>query len=874
MSFSEWMRRLRGLGRGSALERDLDDEIQFHLAMRADSNRTAGMTDRQASQAAQKQFGNIELRKENLRGVWRFEMVENSWREARYAVRTLGRSPGFTLAALLALGLGIGVNTAVFSVVNSVLLRPLPFPESERLVMIFNSRPLLGIKSSGASMADYLDWRARSRSFQSLDIFNINRFTLTGGGEAEQIVGMSVTSTAFEALKVQPLFGRTFMAGEDEPGRPLAVVLSERFWHRRFASSRDVLGKEMTINGRPHTVIGVMPAGVEFGPRDVDAWATLTVIPPTRRGPFIYRGLARLKPGVSAEQAAAEMQSIARGVEREHPAGHAQLAYPVTPLNEVIVGRIRQFLWILSGAVLLVLLIAVSNVANLMLARAASRQRETAIRLSIGAGRGQLIRQFMTESILLSLGGGAIGYGLAIWGVATLRWLGPRDLPRLNEITVDGRVLAFTLLASLASALLFGLAPAFSASASALNESLKQGGRGGESRGQGRLRNGLVVAQVMLSVFLLIGAGLLIRSFALLGQVSPGFNAPPSAVLTMNVAPVGPRYKDRAALTVFWDQVLERVQSIPGVEAVSVAITLPPDRLDLTDDYEVESKPLPPGSQHQAVPVQYVSSDYFKTLEVPLLRGRTFNGQDREGTTPVTVISETMARRHFAGENPIGQRLKYGGKPLEIVGVVGDVQYQGLEREHVPVFYQAMAQTAQRRVWLVVRTRGVAHSLVPAVRQALHGLDPDVPVDRVGSMAETLTASLSLPRFRSLLMAVFAVTALLLAGIGIYGVIAYSVAQRRQEIGVRMALGATRANVLTLIIGQGSRLTLLGIAAGLAGAFVLATFLRTMLFGITPSDTVTFAGVALILGAVAIVASLIPALRASRIDPVTALRQD
>jgi putative ABC transport system permease protein len=816
----------------------------------------------------------MEQRKEECRDMRQMNLIDNLVRDVRYAVRTLARSPGFTVAALLALALGIGANTAVFSVVNSVLLRPLPFAEPDCLVMIFNSRPSVGIKTGPASMADILDWKARSRSFQTLAAINFNRFTLTGDGAAEQIVGMSVSASFFETLQARPLVGRTFAADEDRPGSTLTIVLSERLWHRRYASDPGVLGKQIVLNGRSHTIIGVMPGNVEFGPRDVEAWPILTLNPPTRRGPFSYRGIARLKPGVSVAQAASEMEAIAHEVERAHPQGHTGLAFPVVPMHEVTVGRIRPLLWVLSGAVLLVLLIAVSNVANLMLARASARRRETAIRLSIGAGRSRLVRQFMTESLMLSLGGGALGVMLALWGVRVLRWLGPRDLPRLNEIDIDGNVLVFTLIASIASAAIFGLAPAFAASAAALHDSLKQGGRGGESRGHGRIRGVLVVAQVTLSVLLLIGAGLLIRSFSLLGGVQPGFHAPPERLLTMNILLTGSRYEDSRAVDGWWNQVLERVRALPGVEAASVAATIPPDRLNLTDDYQIEGKLLPSGSQHPAVPIPFVSHDYFKTLGIPLLQGRWFDGRDRAGTPRVTVISETMARRHFAGENPIGHRIRYGVQPLEIIGVTGDVKYRGLDHEDEPVFYQLASQAAERRMWLLVRTQGDAQALASPVRQEIRALDPNVPVDRVGTMAQALSESVSLPRFRSLLMGVFAATALLLAAIGIYGVIAYSVVQRTQEIGVRMALGATRPGVLRLVIGQGGRLASVGIVLGVAGAFGLTRVLKNMLFGVSASDTITFAGAALILGAVAIVASLIPALRAARVDPLTALRHE
>ncbi|MGH8637539.1 MAG: ABC transporter permease, partial [Burkholderiales bacterium] len=799
-------------------------------------------------------------------------------RDVRYTVRGLARSPGFTVAALLALALGIGANTTVFSVVNGVLLRPLPYADPDRLVMLFTSRP--HSERGNASVAEFLDWTAASHSFETLDAVDPGRFTLTGDGEAVQISGLSVTATFFETLKARPLLGRTFVNGEDQPGRDPTVVLSERLWRRRYATATDIVGKVIDLEGRPHTVIGVMPASFEFWQRDVEAWAIFPLRPPTRRGPHMLRTLARLRPDVTLAQATAEMETIARNVQRANPKDYANLRFPVVPLREVVVGDIRPLLWVLSAAVVLVLLIAVSNVANLMLARSTARQREIAVRLSIGASRGRLVRQFMTESVLLSLAGGALGTALAMAGVAALRRLGPEELPRLGEIGVDGLVFAFTLLVSLASAILFGLAPALAACTASLNERLKASGRAGESRSQGRARGVLVVAQMTLSILLLIGAGLLIRSFTRLSSVDPGFTAPPDRVLTMLVSLTGPRFETPAARTAFWDELLARVTALPRVEAASISVTVPPERTAFGDDYEIEGTPLPSGEQHPSVPVPFVSHDYRKTLGIPLLRGRWFDGKDRADTPRVTVISESMARRHFAGENPVGRRLKFGGQTqpahpyMEIIGVVGDVKYRGLERDSGAVFYELFFRIPFRDMWLLVRTPGKVQSLAAAVRREIHSMDPNVPVDRVGTMADALADSVALPRFRWLLMAVFAASALLLSAIGIYGVIAYSVVQRTQEIGVRMALGATSVGVVRMVFGQGGRLAVVGIALGLVAAGGLTRFLERMLFAVEPFDAITFAGAALVLAAVAIVACTVPAFRAARVDPVTALRQE
>jgi putative ABC transport system permease protein len=798
--------------------------------------------------------------------------------EIRHSLRTLARSPGFTLAALLALALGIGANTAVFSVIQGVLLRPLPNPNSDRLVIVQDAFEQQGMDLGPGCIADFLDWKARSRSFQTLDAFGRNRFTLTGDGETEQVIGLDVTASFFQTLDARPLLGRTFSSGEDQPGRPPTVVLGERLWRRRYASAPDIAGKPIALNGRPHTVIGVMPASFRFGPRDAEAWAILELTPPTRRGPFFLRGIARLRPGVTLAQANADMQGVAREVERANPKDYDRLRFPVMSLRESVVGEVRPLLWVLGGAVLLVLLIAVSNVANLMLARATARRRETAIRASLGASHGQLVRPFLVESMLLALAGGAAGTALAAAGVRALRWLAPPGLPRLDEIGIDAGVLGFTLSASLASAAVFGLAPVLAGATSTLAESLKAGARGTDARGN-RARSILVVAQVALSVLLLIGAGLLIRSFNLLGAVPAGFHAPPERVLSLLVSPTGERYNDDRLLAAYWDRLLGRIRALPGVEAASIAVTMPPDRLAFTDGFEIQGKSPPSGFDNPAVPVPFVDRDYFRTLGIPLVRGRVFSAGDTMDSPRITVISETMARRFFSGQDPVGQRLKHGGRTsgapyMEIVGVVGDVKYDGLGNEHEPVYYEPTSQVPDRPMWVLVRTATDALALAPTVRNEIRTVDPDVPIARVGSMRQALSESRDLPRFRSLSMTVFAAGALLLAAVGIYGVIAYSVTQRTQEFGIRMAVGATVGDVLRLVVGRGTRLAGLGIALGLVGALALSRVLKTILFGITPTDPLTFGSVGALLGAVAVLASLIPALRASRVDPVLALRQE
>jgi putative ABC transport system permease protein len=872
----------------------IDAELEFHFAEVVEALMERGWSEADAREEAQRRFGDRIRYREDLARLgrqtqtWRGFMndgvaasrnllrFDGLVQDARYALRTLARSPAFSSVALLALALGIGATTAVFSVVNAVLLRPLPFAEPDRLVMVFNNT-----QRGAACVADFLDWRARSKSFESLDAFEVNpftnnRFTWTGdGAEPEKVVGYRVTAGLLRTLGVQPILGRTFEAGEDDPGRPLTVVLSERLWRRRYGSSRDVLGRHVMANGRDHTIVGVLPGSFEFWDRDTEIWAIRPLDPPTRRGPFLVRGVARLKPGASIEQAAAEMSVIATDIERAHPGDYHQLRILVPSLREVVVGNIRPLLWVLSGAVGLVLLIAVSNVANLTLGRASGRAQEIAVRLSIGATRSQLVRQLMIESTVLALIGGVLGTALAVGSVNVLRAIGPADLPRLAEISVSWPVLGFTLLASVLSAILFGLVPSIMASGWEPGRSLKEGGRGGESRQRGRARAVLVAGQVTLSIVLLIGAGLLIRSFNLLGSVDAGFSVSPDRVVLMLVSPTGPRFREPGALHAYWLRLVEQVQAVPGVEYAALSTVTPPDRSNFGDNYDIEAKPLPQGSARRGTnTMPFVSAGFLETLGIPLRRGRWFTDQDAPRGAPVAVINESLARRDFPGGNPIGQRIRYG-RSLEIVGVVGDVKYRGLDRPNEPAFYQLASQQAELwDLWLLVRMNRDAQAPIDAVRDAVRAVDPSVPVDRIGTMADAMSQSVSLSRFRSLLMTAFAATAVLLAAIGIYGVVSYAVAKRTKEIGMRMALGATPTGVVTMIVSHASKPVVAGIAVGVSAAFLLARVLQTMLFGVTSSDPLTLVSSVALLSIVAIVACLVPALRASRIDPLVALRSE
>ena len=653
--------------------------------------------------------------------------IDTLKRDVRYAVRILLRSPGFTVAAVLALAVGIGASTAVFSVVNGVLLRPLPYAEPERLVWIQDGLTQSGRSSRwGACVADFLLWQSRSRSFDPLAAWAVNTFNLTGGGEAERVSGIAATARYFDVLRVRPLHGRTFAPDEDQPGRAPVTLISERLWERRYGRRDGVIGRTIELNGRPFTVIGVMPATFRFPDADADVWTIFTLDPPTRRGPFFLRGVARLRSGATLEQANREMDALGAEVERADPKGVERVRYPVTTVMEEITGDTRPLLAVLSGAVGLVLLIAVFNVANLLLARATVRQREIAIRSSLGAGNMQLVRQLLTECIVLSVAAGLLGAALAAAGVSMLRALAPPGLPRVEEIAVNGRVLLFSLLASVASGIAFGLVPAYGLTRANAAERLKKGGRNSVSHGGGRLRAALVVSEIALSIVLLAGAGLLIRSFLLLGRVQTGFQTPPERLLTLQLSPTGPNYREQPRLLAYWSQVVSRVGALPGVQSAAVAITLPPDRVAFSDGFEIAGRTPKEGGP--IVPVPWVSYDYFRTLGIPVLRGRVFDPRDKPGSPGVVVISEALARRYFPGEDPVGQRLKHGGPSLnnpysEIIGVVGDAKYQGLAEENAPVYYESANQYSSRPMWLVVRTSGHARQWLSAVRAEIRAID-------------------------------------------------------------------------------------------------------------------------------------------------------
>jgi putative ABC transport system permease protein len=865
---NELFRRLRYLLRRDRASDELDEEMRFHLQMKEQAR---------GVHAARRQFGNFTLLKEVSREMWGWGSFDKLMQDVRYALRTMRRSPGFTAIVVITLALGIGANTAIFSVVNGVLLRPLPYPEADRLMGVYSHFAPANVPLGSFSVADFLDIRAEVKSLDHFSAYSRRRWTLTGSGDPEILAGAGVTASFFNVLGIQPILGRAFLDGEDKPNGTPMVVISEALWHRKFGSDPGIAGRSIVLDGTGNTVVGVVRASFSFPQPGIDLWQLMAFAPPTQRFPFFLRGIARLKPGVSVEQAQAELNALAPGIEQKDPKTYQHLSFPLLPLQEAMVGNVRLALLVILGAVGLVLLIAAVNVANLLLARAASREREIAIRMSIGAGRARLLRQFLTESVLLALAGGGAGVLLAWWGVRWLRTLTVANIPRLEEVQIDLNVLAFTLLIALASGILFGLAPAFETLRFRVNDILKQQERSGTaSRSSLRTRSALVVAEVALSFLLLMCAGLLLRSFVKLTRLDPGFRS--DNLLTAQLWPSNAKYPNDAKSNALYSELLQRLESLPGVESAALSQSLPPNRIGWVEGFRLEGHPLPAGVANPAVSLPMVSKDYFRTIGIPLLRGRYFDERDRPAAPPVVIISSTMAKRYFPNEDPIGKRLMMGwslpNQPWrEIVGVVGDAPYQGLGSDPEAVYYAPFEQNTGGQFFVLIRAAQPGRLAGP-LRAAVAAIDKDMPVTNVGTMDDSLSSSVSQQRFRTTLIAIFGAVALALAAIGIYGVIAYSVAQRKHEFGIRMALGAGRADVLGLVARGSGGLVLAGIGGGALGALGLGRVLNTLLFHVSPGDPVTFVLAASILAAVALFASLVPAHRATRIDPSIALRDE
>ena len=801
--------------------------------------------------------------------------MDTLWKDIRFAVRLLAKSPGFTLVALAALVLGIGANTAIFSIVNAALMRPLPFREPDQLMMVWEHSPHTG-KNNVVNPQNFLDWQARNRSFEKMAAFIETKMNLTANGEPEQVYGAYVTREFFSVLAVQPSLGRNFIPEEDTTEAGWVVILSRGLWQRRYGSDPNIVGKKLVVQGNSATVVGVMPESFEFPEMRAELWALTTPRQGERRGRFL-EVIGRLKPGASEGSARAEMETIGRQLAAE-TTFDAKWGVNVVGMRENFSGSLRTPLLVLLGAVGLVLLIACANVANLMLMRSSGRRREIAIRTSLGATRARILRQFLVESALLGMSGGLLGLLLAVWAKDGLMAMLPEglSLARVNHVGIDGNVLAFTLAVSLGSSFLFGLIPGLRASRPDLSDTLKEGGRGssGDLR-RNRLRAALAAGEMAIALILLIGAGLLIKSLMRLQNVSPGFQA--ENVLSMRLGLSGKKFANSQQAVQELDDVLERVRQVPGVNAVGSIQWPPLSGLLSATSFHVDGRPVPRPGEEPVTMVSIITPGYFSAMRIPLVKGRVFDQRDRAEAPLVTVVNQAMVRQYFPNQDPIGQRVfvSWGRKtPYEIVGVVADVRHQGLNVDVMPGVYFANAQEPDFNATLMLRTERDPSSVARGVQDAIHARDADLAIADVQPLDRYVTKSIASPRFQSFLLGSFAGLALLLAAIGIYGVMAYSVAQRTHEIGVRMALGAERNQVMRMVVRQALALALIGAAAGLAGALVLTRFLKTLLFDVSTTDLATFAVVPFVLCIVAMAASWIPALRATRVDPMIALRYE
>jgi putative ABC transport system permease protein len=814
--------------------------------------------------------------------------MESLLQDLRYGFRMLWKSPGFTLAAVLALVLGIGANTAIFSIVNAVLLRPLPFPQSERLMVVAETNPSRGVKRSAVSYPDFADWREQNHVFERMASYHDSDFILTGSGEPLRVQGAVVNADLFPLLGVAPKVGRNFVAEEDKPSESgRAVILSHALWQKQFSADPNIINRAITLDQKSYTVVGVMPEGFQFPIENspIELWTTVAVDMTgsepmsVQRGAHYMNVIGRLKPGVTEAQARADLDTIGSRLSQQYPDTNAHRGVDIIPALESLVGDVRPALLILLGAVGCVLLIACANVANLLLARATTRHKEIAIRSALGASRLRVVRQLLTESILLAFAGGALGLLVALWGADLLVKISGDEVPRAAQIGLDARVLGFTLLVSLGTGILFGLAPALQASKFDLTSSLKEGGRSSAegAGGRNRVRSVLIVAEVAIALVLLVGAGLLVQSLRRLQQVSPGFD--PSNVLTLTVSLPEVRYNTQQQAD-FYRQLRERVTALPGVVSASVVNPLPlsGDRMGVT--FETEGRPLPK-SELPVTELRTITPDYFRTMSIPLIKGRDFTERDDKSATGAIIVNEAFAQKYFPQEDPLGKRIKPGistddTKPImrEIVGVVGNVKHKSLSAAPDPEAYLPTAQVPFDSMILVVKTAPDVRSLINAVRGEVRALDKDLPVYNVKLLEDYVAASVAQPRFNTLLLTVFASLALVLTAVGLYGVMSYSVIQRKHEIGLRMALGAQVSDVFKLVVGQGMTLVLIGIGLGLIGAFALTRLLANLLYGVSSIDPTTFIGISLLIAMVAFIACLVPARRATKVDPMVALRYE
>jgi predicted permease len=891
----EIRKRLEGLSLSPAREAEIIEELSQHLDDEYEQAINGGATEEAARQAVLMELKQSDVLATSLKRVERrvpqnpiamgterkMNMISDLRQDLRYGLRMLLKNPGFTAIAVLALALGISANSAIFSVVNALLLRPLPYKNPGQLVVIWENATHLGFPKNTPSPANFLDWQKQNTLFEGMGAFAERTFNLTGVGEPERLDGRRVSANLFDLLGVKPIIGRTFVAEEDKPGTKVAL-LNESLWRRRFGGDPGVIGRSLALNGESYTVVGVLPSSVRlpaFGNWRDQIWVPLAFSSEeaASRGNHYLEVIGRMKPGVTLEQARAEMETIAARLAQQYPQENVRIGSVVNPLHEEIVGNMKPALLILLGAVAFVLLIACTNVANLLLARAAARHKEIALRLALGADRARLTKQLLVESVMLSVFGGVVGLVFAYAGLQVLTRFIPADVAHADMIAIDAKVLLFTLIIAVVTGLVFGLAPASQASHFNLNDTLKEGGRdsGAGVRGK-RLRSALVIAEVAVSFILLIGAGLLINSFMHLRNLDPGFRA--DHLLALNVDLSEMKYPDNARRTAFFDDVVRRVQALPGVKSVAVAGNLPFTYNGDSMPIGVEGVPDPPPDQHPDVIYRAIGPGYFNTMGVALVRGRDFSEQDTIDVNLAVVVSEKTARFYWPDADPIGKRLKPGSTTSEgpwrtVIGVVKDVRQNDFIAEPKMQMYFTYRQLRSLMPnALVVRTAVDPLSLATSVRNAIWAVDKDQTVANIDSMEHIVAGAVARQRFSMLLLAIFAGVALILAAVGIYGVMSYSVAQQTHEIGIRMALGAQRSDVLKMTVKQGLKLVGLGLVIGLGAAFILTRVMASLLFGISATDPLTFVTISLVLLVVAMLASYIPSVRAMRVDPMVALR--
>ncbi len=887
--------RLRSLLRSGTMETELDEELRFHFEQQVEKHVRSGLAHEEALRRARLYFGGIDRVKEECRDARGVQLMETLLQDIRYGSRMLRQKPTFTLVAVLTLALGVGANTAIFSIVNAVLLRSLPYRDPDRLVRIIVNKPGLGLRDIPFSVPELEDIRNRAGVFEDVSAIGGGSVNLTGANRPERLEFVVTHPNYFSMLGATPQIGRLYGPQDFALGFAPVAVISDGLWRRSYGADPGVLGRTLHLDNDPYTIIGVLPPGFRHpGPTisgEVELFLTagFSADPspkPTRRARFVPAAIGRLKPGLTLQQAQARLTSMAAELRHDYPADYpaqAQWTIEIQPLQEFLVGNVRPMLLVLMGAVILIVFIVSLNIANLLLARASGRQQEMAVRLALGATRGRMIRQVLTESVLLSLIGGLAGIATAVGSLRFILRFVPSNIPRLNEVSVDWMVLAFALLISLLTGLLFGLAPAMQSAKAGLALQIREGARGsGHSVKTGRLRDALIVSELAFAVVLMVGAGLLLRTLRELLRENPGFN--PSHIVAARVwlpIPNDPKvdpYLSITRRTAFNRELLRRMNAIPGIELAAVTSALPTTVQDNINNnaLTIEDRPMESSQDLRAEMIR-ISPDYFKVMQVALMRGRIFAESDEDGKQRVAIIDETTAHRYWTNRDPLGRRLRFGQDPalpwLTVVGIVKDIKHDGLDVDGVPHIFTPIYQNGDREIAVVMRTSLPATLLEPGIRHEIQSIDPGLPVFSVSSMSEVIDRSLASRRFSADLVGAFAALALLLASIGIYGLLAYMVGQRSREIGLRMALGAGRADVLKLFLQKGVVLASVGIVVGVIFSASTASIMASLLYGVRPHDPAVFVAVPVLLLAVAVLASYLPARRATKVDAMLALRE-